>query len=337
MPLSQPALGRECLRVAGGSPEPAVPIAKLVNALAPDEVEAFRPLLPVGYAAGVRAYQQAAQELTPRDLASHYTNGRMFFHEQFVPYLKQTLESLSGGIWRLDDFVAYAAGTDVDFMTHLIDSTAVRQRVCLYPGDWFGFLVGCTQTGNIHWDARGGGELSCLCLPSVRNGHVTEEMIQFLQSSRACLLNVNLFPTLLPEERFACSQQILPVLNRSILSVSFSRGFGLTASQLGVALVHRDHPYRKVFQRQWDWFTNFYNALAARAFMLVDLERIHEVDEQRRRWVSEWLASRDLPSLQSGSYYVKSFQPIGEIPQFLMPLKREQVLRLCFKPPVSII
>ena len=53
MPLDQPAVRRQRVRLAGGSPEPAVPVEHLVNAIQPDEVERFRPLLPVGYEAGV--------------------------------------------------------------------------------------------------------------------------------------------------------------------------------------------------------------------------------------------------------------------------------------------
>jgi hypothetical protein len=314
-----------------------VPIEQLVKAIAADEVETFRPLLPVGYDTGVHAYQQAVAELTPHDLADHYTHGLRFFHEEFVPHLKRTLEFLSGGAWKLDDYFAYAAGTDVDFMTHLIEAVAANHRVSLFPGDWFGFLVGCTQTANIRWDKHGGGELGCLCIPSVRNGHVTDEMLEFLSSSRNCLLNLNLLPTLVAKERYFISQQLTPILERSVLSISFSRGFGLTASQLGVALVHRDHPYRRQFHQQWTWFTNFFNALAARAFMLLDLHRIENVDEQRRLWVEEWLTNRNLPVVASGSYYVKTFQPIGDVPAYLNPLQREGLVRMCFKPPVSFI
>src|SRR5437868_8105982 len=102
MSLGQSALGRERVRLAGGSPEPVVPIEQLVSAIAPDEVETLRPLLPVGYDAGVLAYQQAVAELTPRDLAEHYTRGLTFFHDEFVPHLKRSLQSLSGAVWNFD-------------------------------------------------------------------------------------------------------------------------------------------------------------------------------------------------------------------------------------------
>src|SRR3954454_183496 len=110
MPLSQSPVRRERVCVLGGSPEPFVPIEILMKAIEPEEVEALRPLLPVGYDAGVKAYQQAAQELTARDLTDHYTHGVEFFHDKFVPHLKRTLQFVSGGVSRLDDFVAYAAG-----------------------------------------------------------------------------------------------------------------------------------------------------------------------------------------------------------------------------------
>jgi hypothetical protein len=303
----------------------------LVSAVPPELVERFRPLLPVGYEAGVRAYQAAVAELTAFDLAEHYTRGITFFHERFVPHLKMTLEKLSGSVWCLDDYVAYAAGTDVDLMTHVLEAVAVREKVAIFPGDWFGFRVGCTQTANIHWDANG-GSLGCVCVPSVRNGHTTPDMLDFLQRCETGLLNLNLFPTLTADERTQVSRDLFPVLDRSLLSISFSRGFGLTASQLGVILVHRDHPYRKRFQQQWTWFTNFFNAIAARAFMLLDLDAVQSQDDRRREWVLNWLRQQGLPAVESGSYYVKSFRVTGELPEYLRPLVRDDVVRLCFKP-----
>lgn len=289
--------------------------------------------MPIGYEAGVAAYRTAASELSARDLAEHYTGGLAFFHERFVPALKDGLSELSGGVWDLADYVAYAAGSDVDFMTHLVEAVAARDRVCLFPGDWFGFRVGATQTESIAWDHTGRGELACLCVPSVRNGHLTEEMVAFLEAAPRCLLNLNLYPTLAADERRAVAQDLRPLLDRSVLSISFSRGFGLTASQLGVFLVHRDHPYRSRFETQWSWFTYFFNAIAARAFMALDLPSLAAVDAQRRIWVRGWLESRGLPTVETGSYYVKSFRPIGEVPETLAPLLRGELVRLCFKPP----
>lgn len=296
-------------------------------------VETFRPLLPVGYAAGAEAYRRAAEGLTADDLTQHYTRGLRFFHEELVPKVKARLSALSGGVWRLDDYVAFAAGSDCDFMSHLVEAVAAREPVRLYPGDWHGFTVGCTQQEGIRWDAETPGALACLCIPSVRNGHVTEEMLSFLGVSRHCLLNLNLYPTLPASERTEVAGQLLPLLPKSVLSISFSRGFGLTASQLGVALVHKDHPYRKRFETQWNWHTYFFNALAAKAFLAVDLERMQAVDEERRAWVDAWLAGHGLPGVASGSYYVKSFRVQGELPEHLAPLKRGDVVRLCFKPP----
>jgi hypothetical protein len=296
-------------------------------------VERFRPLLPVGYEAGVAAYRAAAGELTARDLAEHYTGGLTFFHDRFVPHLKEVLAVASGGAWDLTDFDAYAAGSDVDFMTHLVEAVAARECVCLFPGDWFGFRVGATQTANIAWDASGRGALACLCVPSVRNGHLTPEMIAFLGAARHCLLNLNLYPTLPAEERRDVAAALKPLMRRAVFSISFSRGFGLTASQLGVFLIHRDHSLRMRFETQWNWFTYFFNALAARAFMLLDQRSLELEDERRRVWVHDWLERHGLPSVTSGSYYVKSFRPIGELPAVLAPLERDGLVRLCFKPP----
>lgn len=289
--------------------------------------------MPVGYATGVDAYQAAAGKLTARQLTTHYTTGLESFHQQFVPRLKQRLETLSGGAWSLDDHVAFAAGSDVDFMTHLVEAVAAHDRVALYPGDWYGFRVGCTQTEHITWDAAGDSALACLCIPSVRNGHVTEPMLKFLDSSEACLLNLNLFPTMSPVDREQVARDLSPLLSKSVLSISFSRGFGLTASQLGVALVPRSHPFCERFQQQWNWFTYFYNAIAADAFMEFDFDAAQEVDRLRSRWVQTWLEDRGLPALTTGSYYVKSFQVDGELPGHFDPLKRDDVVRLCFKPP----
>ena len=336
MPIDQSVVRRQRLRLAGGSAEPVVPVERLLSAIGPDDVERFRPLLPVGYEAGAAAYRLAAGELTAADLANHYTDGLAFFHDRFVPHLKGTLHKLSGGVWDLSDFVAYAAGSDVDFMTHLVEAIAARDRVCLFPGDWFGFQVGATQTANIAWDASGRGELACLCVPSVRNGHLTEEMLGFLDGAPQCLLNLNLYPTLTPEERREVAEDLKPALDRAVLSISFSRGFGLTASQLGVFLVHRDHPYRARFDAQWQWFTYFFNALAARAFMLLDAAAIEAIDRKRRIWVHERILQAELPLVETGSYYVKSFRPIGEVPARLTPLMRGDVLRMCFKPSARL-
>jgi hypothetical protein len=296
-------------------------------------VETFRPLVPVGYAAGADAYRAAVAGLTAHDLSAHYTSGLAWFRGEFVPDLKRVLRDLSGGAWDLTGFEAFAAGSDVDFMTHLVEAVAAREEVHLYPGDWFGFRVGCTQADRICWGGDPAGRLACLCVPSVRNGHLTEEMAGFLERAGACLLNLNLFPTLAPPERQTTAQRLAGVLEKSVLSISFSRGFGLTASQLGVALVRPDHPYRHWFATAWEWFTYFHNALAARAFWALDLARVEAVDRQRREWVLAWLRDRGFPVVGSGSYYVKSFRLEDEVPARLRPLARDGVVRLCFKPP----
>jgi hypothetical protein len=59
-------------------------------------------------------------------VASLYTSGLAFFHERLVPHLKRVRGELSGGVWDLADFVAYAADSDVDFMTHLVEAVSGR-------------------------------------------------------------------------------------------------------------------------------------------------------------------------------------------------------------------
>lgn len=290
--------------------------------------------MPVGYAAGVDAYRTAAAQISSRDLTHHYTDGLAFFHEHLVPAVKARLHALSDGAFALDDFVAFAAGSDCDFISHLVEAVAARDNVRIFPGDWFGFKVGCTHAESITFAADGRRTaLGCLCIPSVRNGHLTEGMLAFLGDVDACLLNLNLYPTLTAGERRASAEALAPVLTKSVLSISFSRGFGLTASQLGVALVHRDHPFVERFRAQWRWHTYFFNAIAARAFMALDLDRLAAVDEVRRGWVQDWLTARDLPALATGSYYVRSFRCDGVPDPHLQPLLRGDVVRLCFKPP----
>ena len=146
------------------------------------------------------------------------------------------------------------------------------------------------------------------------------------------LLNINLFPTLTAPERHATALALRPLLPSALLSVSFSRGFGLTASQLGVLLVPPGHPFADRYRRQWDWFTYFYNALAARAFLAIDGDATAAVDGERRAWTTDWLVQRGLPDVATGSYYLRSFRVDGAPADHLRPLIREGVLRCCLKP-----
>ena len=293
-------------------------------------------MLPVGYSSVAAAYAESAAEMTARDLTEHYTTGLSYFHDQFVPLLKSRLSWLSGGQWSLtdfDDFLPFAAGSDVDLMSHLIEAVAAREPIVLFPGDWFGFSVGSTHADNFVRQNDATDRLACLCVPSVRNGHLTGDMLALLESASTCLLNLNLYPTLGSAERSAVAGSLRPFLHKSVLSISFSRGFGMTASQLGVFLLHREHPYVRRFHEQWTWFTYFFNALAARTFLRLNLAELQTVDEARRTWVSRWLIARGLPSVSTGSYYVKSFTLSGAVPGRLQPLTRDGLVRLCFKPP----
>ncbi|MEK6249958.1 MAG: hypothetical protein N2C12_17370 [Planctomycetales bacterium] len=334
MSLNQLTVGRNGLCVAGRCVEPTVEASRLLETLSDQDVEQLRPLLPVGYRCVAEAYRTSASDLTARDLSQHYTNGMESFHDEFIPFLKQQLSDLSGNQWNLDNYVAYAAGSDVDLMSHLVEAISARGPVSLFPGDWYGFYLGSTHTDNIHWEYQPSGSLACLCIPSVRNGHVTDEMIDFLGSAKSCLLNLNLYPTLTAAERQQVAMRLEPLLPRSVLSISFSRGFGLTASQLGIFLIHQDHPYRPQFEQQWNWHSYFYNALAVKAFRNIDLAALQSVDDSRRLWVHDWLTDHGLPAIDTGSYYVKTFaiddQPV---PGRLKPLVRDGMIRLCFKPP----
>jgi hypothetical protein len=145
---------------------------------------------------------------------------------------------------------------------------------------------------------------------------------------------MNLFPTLEPAERRSVAESLSVVLGKSVLSISFSRGFGLTASQLGVALVPRGHPYRQRYAQAWEWFTYFFNGLAARAFLGLDLAAASWVYAARREWVDDWLRRKGLPAVPSGSYYVKAFRVADKaVPVPLRSLARDGLIRLCFKPP----
>jgi hypothetical protein len=186
--FNQSTVGRKSICIVGKSAEPIVSIEQLSRALSNEEIECFRPLLPVGYQATATAYQTAVENIKVDTLSTHYTEGIQFFQDEFTPFLKNSLEQLSGGSWDLQDYRAYAAGSDVDFMTHIIDAVAAENQVCLFPGDWYGFLKGASQQKNIQWDTNSQGAMACLCIPSVRNGHLTQEMFEFLERADTCLL-----------------------------------------------------------------------------------------------------------------------------------------------------
>jgi hypothetical protein len=308
-----------------------------LSAALPDAatVERFRPLHPVGYGATADAFRRAAAAVTTDELTTHYTFGLERFHDELVPRVKRVLGELSGGAWDLAGHRVFAAGSDVDLMTHVVDAAAVTAPVHVFPGDWWGFKKGL-QRGNVSFD-DGAADLGCVCLPSVRNGHVTSEMVAFLGRCTTTLWNLNLWPTLDDEDRHGAAADLLPLLPGALLSVSFSRGFGMTASQLGVLLVPPGHPLLAQAEAL-DWLSYFHNGLAARAFCAIVGDALRAVDVARRAEVSSWLRARGLPVVESGSYYVKSFRPDpgGVVDERLRPLLRddggEPVVRLCFKP-----
>jgi hypothetical protein len=348
-PLVEPALRRAGVRVAGrpnesplpdGLPtdescEPLVDANLLGDAIAPQQVETLRPLLPVGYRAAADAYRSSVDQLDADELSRHYLDGQSWLHDVFGPALVDRVQRLSEGEWDLTGWQLFAAGSDVDLITHIIEAVCATGRVQVYPGDWYGFLVGGTHDHAIAFESQGSADLACVCVPSVRNGHLTSEMVDFLAGSPARLLNINLFPTLAAAERAAIARALRPLLSGALLSISFSRGFGLTASQLGALLVPPGHPFTERYRRQWNWFSYFYNALAARAFLAIDLDGVAVVDAARREWCRDWLAERGLPATDSGSYYVRSFRPDGPVPDHLRPLVRGEVLRCCLKPELS--
>lgn len=234
-------------------------------------------------------------------------------------------------MWDLAGWTVVGGASDVDLITHLVEATASRGRAAVYPGDWYGFLVGGTHDDGVGF-ADAPADLACLCVPSVRNGHLTREMVAFLDRSPVQLLNLNLFPTLSAPERAAVATALAPLLPTALVSISFSRGFGLTASQLGALLVPPGHPWAERFGRQWDWSTYFHNALAARAFLHVDLDALAAVDDRRRAWVGDWRAGLGLPPRPTGSYYVHAVRPDAPVAPHLAPVTRATRLRLCPKP-----
>ena len=157
-------------------------------------------------------------------------------------------------------------------------------------------------------------------------------MVSFLGNAKANLLNFNLYPTMSASDRKRLAEQLSPRLDRSLPSISFSRGFGMTASQLGVMSVHEGHPYLERFETAWRWLTYFHNAIAAQTFLRVDPSVLAEVDDARRGWVSGWLRERGLPDVQTGTYYVKTFRPDGEVPERLAPLLRDGASGLRWPP-----
>jgi hypothetical protein len=329
MPVAELAVRRDGLCVVGRRGEPVVPAELVREAVPVDDIEHYRALVPQGFRHAADAYRRACEDLTAADLSTHYTSGQEWLHDTFVPYVKEALHRLSGGVWDFRDYTAVAAGSDVDLMTHIINAS--EDPVVIYPGDWGGFHVGPSRETRFQRESP--GALACVCVPSVRNGRFTEDMADFCRESRYPLLNLNLYPTLTPAERSETARLLKPCLDRALVSISFSRGFSLAASQIGLMLVHRDHPLLAKNRKAWEWFSYFYNAVGAHAFMALDLDAVERVHEVRRAEVAEWHRRTGMPYQASGSYYVKSFEVDGELPEVYKPLMiHDGLLRLCFKP-----
>ena len=122
--------GGRGLRIAGRCIEPTVSAEQLLAAIPESEVESLRPLLPVGYDAVAESYRRAAASISTDDLTRHYTQGIDSFHLDFVPWLRECLGELSGGQWNLEDYQAFAAGSDCDFDVSS-DRSDRLQRPCL--------------------------------------------------------------------------------------------------------------------------------------------------------------------------------------------------------------
>src|SRR5437899_7638763 len=110
-------------------------------------------------------------------------------------------------------------------MAHIIDAVTHDGFAAVYPGDWHGFRAGASRPDHVRFTTNARNSLACLCVPSVRNGHLTQQMLDFLESADSCLLNINLFPTLSLEEHRQVAENLAPVLRKSVISISFSRGF----------------------------------------------------------------------------------------------------------------
>ena len=262
MPLDQPAVRRQRVRLAGGSPEPAVPVEQPPEARSrPTRWSDFGRCCRSATRLEPPRTAQRPAELTARDLAEHYTSGLAFFHERFVPHLKECarrakrrrlgpyrLRRLRRGFGRRFHDASGRGGRRAR------PRLPVPRRLVWLPSR--SDSDGEPRLGR--FGPRGAGmpvrAVGAKWTPDPGNAR--------LPARRSAL----------PAEPESLSDHAgrraarscggaSPLLERAVLSISFSRGFGLTASQLGVFLLHRDHPYRMRFETQWAWFTYFFNAL----------------------------------------------------------------------------
>lgn len=89
MSIKQPIIRRDNLCIAGRTAEPTISIERLEAALKDEDIERFRPLLPIGYEATAAAYQTAIKHINANTLSTHYIEGIQFFQEEFVPLFKK--------------------------------------------------------------------------------------------------------------------------------------------------------------------------------------------------------------------------------------------------------
>ncbi len=284
----------------GGSVEPVVSPGQLLNALADEAVERFRALLPVGYAAAADAYRTAVEGLTAESLSTHYTDGLTFFHETFVPALAGRITDLTGGVWDLSGHVAYAAGSDVDFMTHLVEAVAARGPP---PSSWAtGSASGSARRTRTRSTGMPPAEVPWPASASPRQRTAPDRGDDHI-SSRRGRLSPQPEPVSNPgpSGTSADGPRLLGLLNRSVLSISFSRGFRPYRLATRCALRTSRPSFAAGSPLNGTGSPIFHNALAARAFLAARPPRLESVDRLRRAHVADRLETRGLPSVATGA------------------------------------
>lgn len=107
----------------------------------------------------------------------------------------------------------------------------------------------------------------------------------------------------------------------------------LTQGFTDVAVARITNELTRPRQDTRPWSAAFFDS--ATAVRLRAMKETRDVAE-KQRVLQQKLAEVEAelsPGVETGSYYVKSFRVQGELPEHLAPLKRGDVVRLCFKPP----